>query len=242
MVFNTRLNGVDNLMSRSSIVLFGDSILKGVLYRNGKYEVNHHWEALFSESFPVTLINRSRFGNTIQKALPGLKRHCSSAAVAPEYALLELGGNDCDYEWASVAAAPDGKHLCKTPAEVFIASYREAVTLLRESGRIPVAVTLPPILPERYLQFICSKGLSRSAIMEWLGSENEIARWQHTYSSLVKQIAREEQIPLLDLRHSFPQDPDKLKTLIGSDGIHPSLSGQELIYEFFRRTAETVLS
>ena len=215
--------------------------MKGVLYRDGKYQVNHHWESMFSESFSVSLLNQSRFGNTVQKALPGLKHYCASRPAVREYALLELGGNDCDYDWASVAAMPEGRHFCKTPAETFISSYREAISLLRGSSRIPVAVTLPPILPRRYLDYICSKGLSRASIMQWLGREEEIARWQETYSSLVYQTAREEQIPVLDLRRSFPQNRLELESLIGSDGIHPSLAGQALIYDFLSKRAAEVL-
>lgn len=228
-------------MLQASVAIFGDSILKGVLYRDGKYQVNHSWERLFSESFSVPLLNHSRFGNTVQKVLPSLKRFCSSPPATREYALLELGGNDCDYDWASVAAMPEGRHFCKTPPETFVSSYREAISFLRESGRIPVAVTLPPILPRRYLNYICSKGLSRTTIMQWLGREEEIARWQETYSSLVYQIAREEQIPVLDLRRSFPQNRLELDSLIGPDGIHPSLSGQALIYDFLSSRAADVL-
>ncbi len=224
-------------MNQPSVVIYGDSILKGVLYRNGKYEINHCWESMFTASFAVSVLNRSRFGNTIQKALPGLKRFCTEPAPEAQLVLLELGGNDCDYDWASVAAAPEARHLCKTPVEIFISSYREAVTLLRQSGRIPVAVTLPPIHPERYLQFICSKGLSRDRIMAWLGCVDEISRWQATYSSLVFQLAREEQIALVDLRQGYPKDSSALDKLIGCDGIHPSVCGQSLIYDLFCRAA-----
>ena len=224
-----------------SVSIFGDSILKGVLFQNGRYEVNHRWEESFAETFAIPVLNRSRFGNTIRKALPGLKKHCESEAGNREYALLELGGNDCDYDWAAIAAAPGERHRCKTPAEVFIASYRDAVGILRDSGRIPVAITLPPVLPERFLDFICSRGLSRDRIMQWLGDTEEIDRWQKTYSSLVRQIAREEQVQLIDLRSAYPEERTALRPLIGVDGIHPSASGQELIYRLLCRKAAECL-
>ena len=231
-----------NQNSLARISVFGDSILKGVLYQDGKYEVNRRWQQSFSEDFGIPVENHSRFGNTIQKMMPTLRRICGEPATEPEVALLELGGNDCDYNWGAIAEAPEGMYHCKTAPEQFVASYREAVSLLRQSGREPVALTLPPILSERYLDFICSKGPSREKILEWLGDVNEISLWQRTYSTLVRLVAKEEQVRLIDLQRCFPRDPRDLERLIGPDGIHPSPIGQQLIYDVLCGEARKALA
>ena len=131
------------------VTVYGDSILKGVLLDDGKYVVDHTWETLLSEKFHLTIRNCARFGCTIQKILPLIRRDSQRKSTENEFAVLELGGNDCDYNWSEISQAPDQKHECKTPPEVFLARYREAIRLIRESARIPVLMTLPPIHSER---------------------------------------------------------------------------------------------
>lgn len=222
------------------ILIFGDSILKGVRYEDGAYRVDHSWQTLFSERFKIPVENFSRFGNTIGKAMQALRRSCTLHAGGKEIALLELGGNDCDYNWSEISDNPEGIYHCRTVPEQFSASYREAISLLRESGREPVVLTLPPIHSERYLDFICSRGPSRNNLLKWLGKASEIAMWQKTYSCLVRQIAREEGVRLIDLRGRFPAEETALEGLLGPDGIHPSAEGQKLIFETLCEDARQV--
>lgn len=211
-----------------TLTIYGDSILKGVRFENGAYVLEKGWERALSERFGLAVENRSRFGSTIEKALPRLRRE-SGAPGGDAPVLLEFGGNDCDYDWAAIDADPGGVHRCKTPPERFAADYREAIALLRASGRRPIALTLPPIHSERYLRFLCRHGLSRERILSWLGDVEAISRWQQTYSELVRQLAREEQAELIDLRAAFPRDAGALEPCLCDDGIHPSREGQRLI-------------
>ena len=225
----------------AQILIFGDSILKGVRYEDGSYQVERYWQQAFSEKFGVAIENYSRFGNTIGKAMQALRRACEKQAAGREIALLELGGNDCDYNWSEISANPEGVYHCRTIPEHFAADYREAISLLRNSGREPVALTLPPILPDRYLNFHCSKGASKENLLKWLGNVEDISMWQRTYSCLVRQIAREEHVRLIDLRLKYPTKARDLEPLIGPDGIHPSASGQKLIFDVLCDDARTVL-
>ena len=224
------------------IIIFGDSILKGVRYEDGSYQVERSWQQAFSEKFGVAIENYSRFGNTIGKAMQTLRRVCEKQAAGREIALLELGGNDCNYNWSEISADLEGVHHCRTIPEHFTADYREAISLLRNSGREPVVLTLPPILPDRYLDHLCSRGLSRENVLKWLGNVEDISMWQHTYSWLVRQIAREEHVRLIDQRLKYPAEARDLESLIGLDGIHPSLSGQKLIFDVLCDDAGTVLA
>lgn len=220
-----------------TVTIYGDSILKGVLFENGGYVLERRWEKALSERFGLAIENRSRFGSTIEKALPRLRRESGEPGEAGEPVLLEFGGNDCDYDWAAISSDPRGVHRCKTPPERFAADYREAIGLLRAGGRRPVALTLPPIHSERYLRFLCRRGLSRERILDWLGDVEAISRWQQTYSDLVRQLAREEQAELIDLRAAFPEGGDALERCLCDDGIHPSRAGQALIFEVLAQKA-----
>lgn len=214
-----------------NITLYGDSILKGILLENGRYTINREWEARFARSLDATIRNRSRFGCTIQKALAQIRKDAEKQYDAGEYAILELGGNDCDYDWSEIAAAPQSEHNCKTPPEEFVRRYEEAVALIRKSGRTPIMMTLPPIHSERYLRFICRDGLSRENILAWMGDVDRIYRWQAKYSGLVESIARKEHVRLIDLRAAFLQDKRTPEELLCADGIHPSRIGQGLIFD-----------
>ena len=214
------------------VTVYGDSILKGVLLEGGKYTVSHEWEEKLAERFGLQVTNRCRFGSTLPKAMARIEKDSESDGGG-EYALLEFGGNDCDYDWAAIADAPEGEHVCKTPPQRFLDCYRRAIRLLRGSGRNPVLSTLPPINAELYLGFLCRNGLSRENIVRWLGDVQRIYRWQENYSQMAEQLAREEGTPLIDLRRPFLQDSRSPAALLCADGIHPSRAGQELIYDAF---------
>ena len=216
-----------------NVTVFGDSILNGIVWEDGRYRINHDWETRLSEECGLSIRNCSRFGCTIGKAMAAIRRRSAEPGEG-ERAVLELGGNDCDYDWAAISADPEGEHLCHTPPEEFRARYREAIRLLRESGRRIVLLTLPPIHSERYLRFLCRGGLSYENILRWLGDVEAIARWQAHYDALIRALAKEEGAELIDLRAAFPRDPKALEPLLCDDGIHPSRQGQELIFNALR--------
>ena len=215
--------------------MYGDSILKGVLLENGRYTVDRQWEKRIAAERGLEIRNSAHFGSTLGKALALIRRDCEREFDAGELALLEFGGNDCDYDWAAIAADPAGRFACKTPPEQFCAQYREAVALIRRSGRRPAILTLPPIHSLRYLGFICRGGLSRENILRWLGDVDAIYRWQAMYSRMAEQIAREEGAELIDLRGAFLRDGRSPDELLCLDGIHPSRAGQGLLYDTLSR-------
>ena len=212
------------------VTVYGDSILRGVRFQDGRYVIDRSWEQRLAETFGLTITNRSRFGNTLTKAMPRIEQDSAARCDGEEYALLELGGNDCDFDWAAVADAPEAAHECRTPPKKFLAAYRRAIRLLRESGRRVILATLPPVNSERYLRFLCRDGLNRDNIVRWLGDVEHIYRWQESYSEMVERLAREERVPLIDLRSAFLRDFRRPEALLCADGIHPSMQGQDLIF------------
>ena len=214
-----------------NVTVYGDSIFKGVLLEDGKYVVNRYWERKLSEMFQMSIRNCARFGCTIRKILPQIRRDSDEPPASEEIAVLEMGGNACDFDWAAISAQPAEHFECKTPPKEFLNRYREAVDLIRKSGRIPVLMTLTPVHSEGYLRYICRDGLSRQNILQWLGDVEIISRWQSRYSQMVEQVAREKHAKLIDLRRAFPREPRELEPYLCEDGIHPSRLGQKLIFD-----------
>ena len=92
------------------ITVFGDSIGKGVFTDGGKIEViKDNAVRLFEEWKGIEIDNRSGYGQSlkrlldkgvIEKYIAGLDKSKRNIAV------IELGGNDADFDWKAVADAP----------------------------------------------------------------------------------------------------------------------------------------
>ena len=214
------------------ITVYGDSILKGVVLEDGKYRMERGWEKRLAQEHGLDIRNKAHFGNTLGRAMPQIEKDCAERGEG-ELAVLEFGGNDCDFDWAAIADDPDGSYVCKTPLKDFEALYRRAIRDVENSGRTPIVLTLPPIHAQRYLDFICRNGLSKGNILRWLGDVEAIYRWQRDYSDTVSRIAADMGVRMIDLRRFFLRDGRSPEELLCDDGIHPSRIGQGLIFDAF---------
>ena len=214
------------------ITVYGDSILKGVVLEDGKYRMERGWEKRLAQEYGLEICNKAHFGNTLGRAMPQIEKDCAERGEG-ELAVLEFGGNDCDFDWAAIADDPDGSYVCKTPLKDFETLYRRAIRDVVNSGRTPIVLTLPPIHAQRYLDFICRNGLSRGNILRWLGDVEAIYRWQRDYSDAVSRIAADMGVRMIDLRRFFLRDGRSPEELLCDDGIHPSRIGQGLIFDAF---------
>ena len=110
-------------MFKTSITLFGDSIGKGVFTDNGKIEIiKNNAVELLVKNDGLNINNRSIYGLSLKKLL-GRKIIDDYIETLPtdkdNVAVLELGGNDADYDWKAVAGAPELPHASKTDINEF---------------------------------------------------------------------------------------------------------------------------
>ncbi len=213
------------------ISIFGDSILRGVVLNETtrRYSVsNSIGMDSIAGMYSIEVTNNSHFGCTIDRGydyiIKFLERGNSADAV-----LLELGGNDSDFKWSEVAESPDAEHFPNTPLERFTEIYHEIISLLRSNGIVPVLTNLPPLVAERYLDWICRDGLNRENILRWLGSTSAIYRYQENYSHSIEKIADETGCKLVDLRGAFLRHR-RIEDFFCDDGIHPNINGQGIIH------------
>jgi len=217
------------------IRIFGDSILKGVIYNksNNRYSVLENSPIIdLSQTYGLEVHNSSLFGCTIGKGIKMLQRSIARG-LSCEVALVEYGGNDCDFPWADIAENPTGEFSPNTPLEVFAATMKEILETLKSKKIQPILMTLPPIDSIRYFDHICRDGLNKEAILSFLqGDIQTIARFQELYSLKINAIAKETKTALVDVRSAFLQRRD-YASLIGEDGIHPTREGHLLIASSF---------
>ena len=213
------------------LVIFGDSIAKGVTYHDGRYRLcqAHNFEALAAQG--VEIANYAKMGACTDTGLAIVKKRlecCEGADV-----LLSFGGNDCDFDWQAVSDQPQEEHLPKVPPEQFLENYRALIHLAREKGKNVWLSSLVPLEAHRFLDHV-SQGRSRETILGWLGDVDRIFRWQEYYSEMVCRLARELSCPLLGLRMEFLKNP-VFPALISNDGIHPTQQGHDLVHSCVSR-------
>lgn len=219
---------------RKTIGVWGDSVLKGVIFDEirGTYQLLANSCAALVGKIPgLTILNKSRFGSTIDKGLSTLEKSLASG-LACDYVLLEYGGNDCDFDWAAVAANPAWPHQPHTPLRQFKDQLKSMIDLLRQNQIEPILMSLPPISGESYFNFLVSKGLDKQGLLEFLGDVQQIYRFHESYSLAVTELALRNNCLYIPIREAFlatRNSPD----LLCLDGIHPNEKGHLLMHQVF---------
>ena len=211
------------------IAVFGDSLMKGTL---PDAQLRYHFHTDLFEAplagLHAEVTNKSVFGATSRKGVTLVQRDLARGHRY-DWALVEYGGNDCNYDWPDVAAHPEQDHDPVVLADEFRANMAAIVQMLREAGIRPIFTTLPPIDEVKYLACIDHNGASAAGVMQWLGDVRRIYRTQERYSGLVRTIAAELDVPCADPRERFLDGGDP-RALNADDGIHLSEAGYRLFY------------
>ena len=216
--------------------IYGDSIMKAVVVdENFKYKsLSRSILENLQQQTGLETVNRAHFGYTTEKGQVVLQRDLEKGLDC-RFALLEFGGNDCDYNWAEVAADPDGEHLPQTALQTFLDNLRSMAQSLLSHGVQPILMTLPPLDAQKYLDFIGRLGSDKAAVLHWLGDVQMIYRWQEMYSAAISRLAIQLNLPLADVRSRFLSRRD-YQSLIARDGIHLTEAGYQLVFDELGRT------
>lgn len=226
--------------SVEKIVVWGDSIAKGVVWnaQRGRHGYCACPAARVAEErLGVTVVNRAHFGYTVLQGMERMENDLDGG-IGCDAALLEFGGNDCNFDWAAISENPDAPHEPATPPAVFLRTLRGMVSRLLEAGIRPVLTTLPPIDAEKYFRFFVGARLSAANILKWLGDTQQIYRFHEMYSLLVERVGREFQVRVLDLRTRCLMHKEYFRSMLCGDGLHPTEEGQRFMGE---QIAEMIL-
>lgn len=213
------------------IKIYGDSILKGVMYNEElkRYKLfGYRFDELKENGIEVE--NNCKMGATVEEGFKIMKatlEDCDKDTVV----VLEYGGNDCNYNWAAVSENPQGEFYPNTPEDKFTETYLELVEYARSKGARVAICTLVPIDSERFIHWV-TRGLNYDNVVNWMGDINRISRWQEYYSRLSEKVARIANCAVLDLRSIFK---GSMGDMLGLDGMHPSAEGHTRIREAFQK-------
>ncbi len=216
-------------MKFAGLSVWGDSIAKGVVFdeARGRYAVcRDNCLQRLSREAGISVENYSVMGQTSDA---GLERMRAGGLKPDRVAVIEYGGNDCDLDWRAVSEHPEELQYGKVPVERFTENLAEMVRRAREAGMFPVLVTPPPLIAQRYYDWIC-RGLNAQNILRYLGDVDHIYRWQDNYAEHVRALAERLNVKLVDIRERMLA-AGRLPELMCVDGIHPNAAGHELIYQ-----------
>jgi len=217
------------------ISVWGDSILKGIVRddtSDGYRILDANCVSRFASSTGSTVNNHASFGMTTVKAYDRIERSVKrNPPQENEIVLIEFGGNDCDFKWNEISDSPDLHHEPKTPIAQFSANLQSIIDAFKSFDLSPILMSLPPLEPNHYFEWV-SRGLSRANILKWLDDVNKIYRWQEVYNDTVVDLARTNDLRLIDVRKTFLMS-DHYVSMICDDGIHPNERGHDAIYSTF---------
>lgn len=222
----------------TNIGVFGDSILKGIQVNpvNKKYYVNNNIDlTTLSEKYSIQIKNYSSFGCTVTKGSGLLKKRLEKN-IGCDAIIMDYGGNDCDYNWKAISENPAGNHSPNTPMDLFVETYHGIIELLKKKDILPILTTLPPLEPKKFFEWFC-RDLNKKNILMWLGEIKNIYFHQENYSKLIRRIASETQVPLIDIREAFLKFGN-INDLLCEDGTHPNTLGQKVITSSFYNFAD----
>ena len=210
-----------------TIAVWGDSILKGAVtgYSESRFDIleEENSLALAQKKLGFTLINKSVFGNIINKALRTLKRDMEKG-LSCDLGIVESGGNDCDYDWTPISENPDAPHKPRNPLPDFLHMLDEAVETLRAYKITPLLMTMPPLVLDRWYKTITS-GQNKKNIDAFLsGDVFELYRAHELYSLSIEKYALSHGVQYIDMRMVMLEAKD-YRSYMCKDGIHPNVSG-----------------
>lgn len=223
-------------MAYSEIHIWGDSLARGIYFNEQKqrYAISSlRYTALLEERFGLPVHNHSIMGIT---AADGYANFLKNTSKPEALCVIEYGGNDCDLDWAHLAAHPTEPPQAKAPLSEYRQTLASFVRAVRERGMEPLLVTPVSLHAERYFRWV-TRNLDASAVLKGLsGDVNSIYRWQERYTLAMRDVATHESCPLLDMRDAFLAQSN-YEDLMCVDGIHPSEAGYRLIADVALKAA-----
>jgi isoamyl acetate esterase len=226
------------------IVCFGDSLTRGVSIVRGRLRIlKENYPSFLQELFSqnkeadVSVINKGVFNDNSNLLLSRLEKDVVNEK--PDYAIIGIGGNDCNFDWSNVAEHPEKEHQAIVPLERYVENVKIIISTIQNTGITPVILNLPPLDPVRYYKNISSR--YSNSISHWISKVGGIEHWHSLYNRHLNNLINELGVMKVDVRTALKQAGDLLY-LISDDGIHLTSEGYKVlsteIYQSFANIEE----
>jgi len=218
------------------IVCFGDSLTRGVSYLKGRARIIKDNYPTFLQRFfaldqeEMIVVNKGVFNDNSSLLINRLEKDV--LLENPNYVLINIGGNDCNFKWDEVAEFPESVHEPIVPVAEYINNIKNIIQKVKEYNITPIILTLPPLDPVRYYEFIASK--YGHAVSHWISRCGGIEHWHGIYNRQLTKLIEQLHVPFIDVRTNLKKSGD-LSEFISDDGIHLNAAGyremSKIIYQ-----------
>jgi lysophospholipase L1-like esterase len=177
---------------------------------------NRGYYKILEKLLDVEAINAGKGGHS---SAMGLRRlQTDVIAHEPDVVVVLFGTNDlrADSERVFVPVVKYKEHL------------QTMVAACRKHGSKVVLCTLPPIDEQKFFT------RHERGPFEAIGGFSSVVQ---SYCNAAREVAKELDIPLVDLNHLLAQQPEWLS----QDGVHPSEIGTKLIAEHIAKAVKEVI-
>lgn len=223
---------------KTKMVFYGDSIIRGKTWQENapkpidtkKNFVEYCRHCL--DSFGIEVVNKGVNGRISKQAC--LELEDEVLKLKPNYVVLEIGGNDSNFNWKEVSDYPDKDHKpVATPTE-FRDNLISILDKLEQEKITVILLTPPPLAEEKYFSLL--KGYFGDSISPHIQQKGGIANFHKQYVDVIREVAEERELFLIDIYQEFENIPDYKVDLIGKDGLHPSEKGYKLMAQIFMKS------
>lgn len=219
------------------IICFGDSITRGVTLQGTRLRiVKGTFPKLLQQHFEnIEIINKGVFNDNSFSLLERFNKHIVSEN--PNIVFIEIGGNDCVFDWQAVADSPLDEHTATVPLDTFIENVTQICRNIQNIHVQPVLLALPPLDAARYYTYLTT--LFGNDISHWICRTGGISEWHGRYNEALVKLSDTLHVPMIDTRTPFFAHP--MDTVISNDGIHPTAKGYALIAETIAKAVPALI-
>lgn len=217
-----------------TVYIFGDSLLRGVMPdENGMY---HSTDSIdfdgIAKKHDIVIKNYSMPTFTSKQGREWMNRTLE-INEKPDLAIVEYGGNDCDFRWSELAKADEtvtDPH--RVSLEEFEQVYGGILDDLSLRGIRAVVTLCPPLPSHIYLKHLSDSGIPENIIQKYAVSDEIFLSEYVKYKKVILKLAEKKQISALNIEKTFAI-LDNMVEYYSADGLHPNERGYHLIHKAF---------
>lgn len=231
----------------NKITVFGDSIPRGIVLKENKLQtIQSGVVDLVAKKLNLEIQNLSRFGQTLKRLCEKnifenyLSELSKCNGVEKNIAVIAIGGNDCDFDWQTVAETPTFPHEPHTPLAEFEELLDSTVGSLKQNNIEVILFTIPPIDSKKFFENVISKKADGKKVLEFFnGDISNISRRQESYNLAIIKCAMKNRCTLIDIRTRLLINRSFLSFMC-EDGVHPNEEGHKIMSEEILKTVKDV--
>lgn len=225
------------------VICFGDSLTRGVSVVKGRLRIiKDNYPSILQDLFSknnqndINVVNKGVFNDNSDLLLSRLEKDV--VAEKPNFAIVGIGGNDCNFKWENVAEKPFEQHNAIVPLDRYLDNLKAIIIEIERNNIVPIIPTLPPLDPVRYYKNISEK--YSPSISHWISKVGGIEHWQGLYNQSLIKFADGLGIRKVDVRTAIKKAGD-LADLISDDGIHLTAKGYNILSKEIYQTLKRVM-